>query len=202
MSKKKQTTIEINGVDATKLFEKASQNNQLRLTHAVLVDETCTYSYAVRLENRENDIMTNECGRQYHNDLKQAFRLFDGHLAVITEQVDADEVKDIDTCEGRDKYATGKLGQLQVSEVKINGNIETGSIVLVGVKALRSTEEIKLKTPKQAFDTDDYEFVNELVAATQNLINEITLYHNGKSRPELQGSLFETKEEITEEVFK
>ena len=166
-----------------------NEDNLLRLTHAVLVNETCTYSYSVRLENGESDIMTNECGRQYHNDLKRAFTLFDGHLAVITEQVDADEVRDIDQCEGEDANSSEKLQQLQVTEVKINGNIETGSVIINGIKILKSKEELKLKTTKTSLDSD-YEFINELVAATQNLIQEITEYHNGKSRPESQLDMF------------
>lgn len=186
----KKNTLEINSDTFEKMADKVNSNqDQLRLTHAVLVDETCTYSYSVRLESGENDIMTNECGRQYHNDLKQAFELFDGHLGVITEQVDADEVEDIDICDGKNKKASDKLAQLQVNEVKINGNIETGSVVLSGVKILRSKEEIRLKTPKTSLDSD-YEFINELVSATQNLIQEITAYHNGKSRPESQLDMF------------
>ncbi len=107
----------------------------------------------------------------------------------MTEQVDADLVKDIDQCEGVNSNVSDKLLQLQVSEVKINGNIETGSVTLAGIKILRSKEEIKLKTPKTELYSD-YEFINELVAATQNLIHEITEYHNGKSRPESQLDMF------------
>ncbi len=187
----KKNTLEINSDAFEKMADKVNSNqDQLRLTHAVLVDETCTYSYSVRLESGENDIMTNECGRQYHNDLKQAFRLFDGHLGVITEQVDADEVEDIDICDGTTDYATAKLGQLQVSDVAIVGDIETGTVVLKGIKILKTKKEIPLKTPKQTFDDSDYEFINELVSATQNLIQEITAYHNGKSRPESQLDMF------------
>lgn len=170
------------------------QQELLRLTHAVLVNETCTYSYSVRLEDGQTDIMTNECGRFYHNDLRQAFRNLDGHLAVITEQVDADDVLDVDACEGNTDAITDKLLQTTVNEVKINGNIESGTVVLSGIKILKSREEVKLKTPKTPLD-GDYLFTQELVAVTQNLIEEITAYHNGKSRPESQMEMVFDSEE-------
>lgn len=193
MAKKTNTVV----IDGDKLMKALSGNENLRLTHAVLVGETCTYSYSVRLENGDTDIMTNECGRQYHNDLKQAFRKFDGHLAVITEQVDADDVADIDECEGKKQKVTENLLRHQVTEVKLFGNIETGSVVLSGAKILKSSDEIKLKTPKAPLD-GEYDFVNELVAATQNLIDEITAYHNGKSRPEAQMDMFKEAEKGNE----
>lgn len=171
----------------------------LKLTHAVLVNETCTYSYSVRLENGDTDIITNECGRQFHNDLKTAFRHLDGHLAVITEQVELDDVTDIVECEGRKESITENLVRHQVTEIKIFGNIENGSVVLSGSKILKSNDEIKLKTPKALLDDNGYDFINELVGAVQNLIHEITEYHNGKSRPDAQMKMFNNLEvEVTE----
>ena len=73
-----------------KALASEQDTDQLQITHAVIVDEQCTYSYSVQLENGDTDIITNACGRQYHFDLKKAFRNFDAHLAVITEQVDAE----------------------------------------------------------------------------------------------------------------
>lgn len=189
MAKAKKAVV----LDGNKLMEvmakKKAHEEQLRVTHAALTNETCTYSYSVRLENGETDIITNECGRQFHNDLRQAFRLFDGHLAVITEQVDAEEVSDIDSCEGRNKKVSEKLIQTEVSDISIYGNLETGSVILKGTKLLKTTEQIKLPTPKTALD-GDYAFVNELAGAVQNLIEEITAYHNGKSRPDAQLDIF------------
>lgn len=185
-------------IDGNKLLAALNNQEQLRITHAQVNGETCTYSYSVRLENGETDIITNECGRQFHNDLKQAFRLFDGHLAVITEQIEPNEISDIDTCEGKKEAATEKLIRHQVDEIKISGGIESGNISLKGKKILKTNEEISLKTPKQALDDNDYDFSNELVAATQNIINELTAYHNGKSRPEAQMDLF--KEAVIEET--
>lgn len=173
--------------------KKRTQEDQLRLTHATLVNETCTYSYSVRLDNGETDTITNECGRQFHYDLRLAFRSFDGHLAAITEQVEVDEVADIDQCIGRYDAITEKLAQTEVYDVLLYGNIETGSVVLKGMKALKTNEQIKLATPKVPLD-GSYEFANELAAAVLNLIEEITQYHNGKSRPDPQLDMFKDAE--------
>lgn len=194
MSKKSKTEIVI---DANKLDEfidkmEAAKDN-LRLTHATFADGTCTYSYSKLLANGDTDIITNNCGRQYHNDLRKAFRTFDSHLAVITEQVDADDVRDIDEHEGSTDEITEKLNQVEVNDIKVFGNIETGSIILSGRKILKTNDEIKLKTPKVALESD-YVFTNELAAAVQELISEITAYHNGKSRPEQQMELFDEEE--------
>jgi hypothetical protein len=194
MAKKNKTTVTISGggdsvtVDMDKL--RNMQTEQLRLTYAALVNNTCTYSHSVRLENGESDTITNQCAREFHIDLREVFRLLDGHLAVATEQVDVHEVKDIESCEGMVQSYTDKLLQVEVSDVKIIGNLETGCVILTGQKLLKSEEEIKLKSPKIALD-GEYEFVQELVGAISNLINEVSMYHSGKSRPDPQGNLFE-----------
>jgi hypothetical protein len=202
MAKKNKTTVTISGggdsftVDMDKLN---MQTEQLRLTHAVLVNNTCTYSYSVRLDNGESDTITNHCAREFHIDLREAFRLLDGHLAVATEQVNAHEVKDIDSCQGMIQDYTDKLMQVEVSDVKIIGNLETGSVILTGQKLLKSKDEIKLKSPKIALD-GEYEYVQELVGAISNLINEVSQYHNGKSRPDPQGNLFEPNDADLENI--
>lgn len=174
----------------TEQFSEVNEAEQLRLTHAVLVNNTCTYSHSVRLDNGESDIVTNQCGREYHEDLRLAFRLLDGHLAVVTEQVEAEEVKDIEVPIGINQKVTDKLLQVEVSDFKIVGNLETGSVILSGQKLLKSKEELKLKSQKVAFD-GDYDFVQDLVGAVSNLINEISLYHKGKSRVDPQLDMFE-----------
>lgn len=177
-------------ISADSFLEASQQKEMLQVTHAVLVDETCTYSYSVKLGNGETDIITNECGRQYHHDLRQAFRNFDPHLAAITEQVESDHIKDINESEGITESITANLGRHRVNEVKISGDINTGNVQVIGSKLLKCGDEVKLKSPKVALDDAEYEFVNELAAATQTLIQEITLYHEGKSRPEMQLSMF------------
>lgn len=181
-------------IDGNKLMAAFNQAEQLRLTHAVLLKETCTYSYSVRLENGDTDIMTNECGRQLHNDLRVAFRAFDSHLAVITEQIPVDDVMSIEDSTGTTEDATDNLVRHQVDEIKIFGNIENGSIVLSGTKILKSGDELKLKTPKVALD-GGYHFVEELASALITLIDEVTQYHNGKTRPEPQLDLFENQDD-------
>jgi len=108
----------------------------------------------------------------------------------VAEQVEAEEVKDIEVPIGINQKVTDKLLQVEVSDFKIVGNLETGSVILSGQKLLKSKEELKLKSQKVAFD-GDYDFVQDLVGAVSNLINEISLYHKGKSRVDPQLDMFE-----------
>jgi len=173
----------------------AQNPDLLKVTHAILLDATCTYSFSVRLENGDTDIITNECGRPFHNDLKVAFEKFDAHLAVILEQVPADQVADIDDSVGINKDVTDNLLRHKVNDVKFYGTMTDGSVVLSGIKILKTNDEVKLKTPKQALDDNEYDFVSELAAAAMDLVSEISQYHHGKQRPEQQLDMIKQDEE-------
>lgn len=194
---KKTTVLEFKGKTMDEVAEllEAATKEQLRLVHATINGEHCTYSYTVRLLNGESDTITNDCGRAYHNDLKSAFKSFNSHLALITEQVEPSEIQRVEDGIGTTDEVTEKLLQFDVTAVKIEGNLEAGSIMLSGIKVLKTNDEIKLKTPKVSLDSD-YEFINELVAAVQNLIVEVTAYHNCKSRPEPQMEMFAEEDEV------
>lgn len=108
--------------------------------------------------------------------------------------MDNNQVQDIDESEGINDDSTDKLVRHQVNEVKLYGDIETGSIALSGMKVLLSGNELKLKSPKVPLDDKDYPFLQDLVAAAINMVAEVTAYHNGKSRPESQISMFQDAE--------
>jgi hypothetical protein len=187
-------------IDGNALMDALQSETQLKVTFAKLTEKeavvSCAYGYQERLLNGISKTITVFHEAPIHHDLKRAFDLFNGHLAVVCEEVGDNEVTDIENCEGKSKSANEKLQHFQVNEIKLQGNLEEGSVVMKGIKILSTGDEVKLETPKVKY-TGKYEFINELVVAVQTIIEEVTQYHNGKCRPDMQGDLFvEPKEEL------
>lgn len=197
MSKTKNKKIVLNPnengmvVDGNALMDALNRNeNELRITSATRSGGTCNYGYSQRYEGGYSDTINVKRDALIHADLVNAFNAFNPHLAVICEEIGDNEIMEIETGECKTKVSTNKLLSFTVDAVKMRGSFEEGSIVLIGTKALSTGESVKLETPKIDWD-DDYEFIRELSVAAQDLVHEVSAYHNGKIAPDPQGDLFE-----------
>jgi hypothetical protein len=151
-----------------------------KLTEDKDLNSICHYGYVEVMSNASRRTILVKCDDPVHDNLIDAFAKFNAHLAVICEEVEPRDVRDIDTAEGDDK-----LAQFTVNEVITMGTIESGTVVLKGVKMLSTLEQVILQTPKIK-SNDDYSFINELLAAVQNLQEKVTAYHYGEVRPDPQ----------------
>ena len=192
-TKKHATSIEMtaNGTKVTTTLEalnKASKKlsgEVLNITRARLKLQQCEYSYNEKTPTGFSNAITVKSDQTAHPDLINAFNKLGGHLAVIIEDVSHQSIKRIDERIGTFQEVTDKLQTYSVDEIQTDGH----TFCLVGSKILTTGEMVMIKSPK--IHPNEYEFGNELFAIAQDIIFEVTEYHNGKVAPELQGDLFE-----------
>lgn len=128
------------------------------------------------------------------------------HLALICEEIKAEEINDVDAIADYDKdvHALGsiehRLSLFAVKSWQLQGEFEKEGVVLVGSKRLTTGDIVKLEAPKRRWK-DEYRFINELRVAIYDCIYEVEEYHiNGKRAPERQSSLeFPEEESYVEE---
>lgn len=169
----------------------------LNVAYARLSKETLAYSYYERTATRDfRTIEVKKSSTVNHPDLLAAFAAFNGHLAIVCEEVQPEEIEDIETLQGINDYVSDKLQHFLVHSVALEGSINAGgTFVLNGVKILSTAEEVGLLTPKKIFDPE-YQFYNELYAAATTLIEEVSLYHYGKAAPPAQQAIKFVEEEL------
>lgn len=192
-TKKDATSIEIsaNGTKVTTTLEamnKASKKlsgEVLNITRARLKLQQCEYSYNEKTPTGFSNAITVKSDQTAHPDLLSAFAKLGGHLAVIIEDVSHQAIKRIDEKIGTFQEITDKLQTYSVDEIQTDGHTFT----LVGSKILTTGDVVMIKSPK--IHPNEYEFGNELFAIAQDIIYEVTEYHNGKVAPDPQGDLFE-----------
>lgn len=197
MSNKNQNPATVNGtgsvvIDGNKLLE-ALNASELKITSATRAKGACSYAYSQRFAKGYSDSINVNRDALIHPDLVAAFDAFNPHLSLICEEIGDNEIMSIETGECKTKAATEKLLAFVVSSVNLNGNFEDGSIVLKGTKALSTGEVVKLETPKLKW-SDKYSFLQELSVAAQQLVFEVTEYHNGKIADDPQLDLFEEQQ--------
>lgn len=182
-------TVHLNEGDLEKM-KALAEATAPRVTSAKLKDLGCHYSYNERLANGYSNNILVKSDALIHPDLAKAFNNFNGHLAVVCEEVLPKEVESIEECTGTKVSTTEKLAVFTVQEVVIDGNFEDGSVILKGEKLLSTNESARLETPKVKWSAK-YDFLNELRMAVEILIEEVLAYHSGKIQPDPQGDLFE-----------
>lgn len=157
----------------------------LNLTRAKMKLQQCEYSYNEKTPSGFSNAITVKSDQTAHPDLITAFNKLGGHLAVIIEDVSHQSIKRIDERIGTFQEVTDKLQTYSVDEIQTDGHTFT----LVGSKILTTGEMVMIKSPK--IRPIEYEFGNELFAIAQDIIFEVTEYHNGKVAPDPQGDLFQ-----------
>jgi hypothetical protein len=196
MANKKQVTDNVGAetvvIDGNK-FLSALSATELRITSATRAKGACAYSYSQRSIKGFSDSINVNRDALMNPDLINSFDAFNPHLACICEEVGDNEIMSIEEAQCKTKAATEKLLAFVVSSVSFSGNLEDGTIVLKGTKALSTGEVVKLETPKIRW-SDKYSFLQELSVAAQSLVYEVTEYHNGKIADDPQGDLFGEQE--------
>jgi hypothetical protein len=151
----------------------------IRILSAKIKDDFCTYDYEY-LTGPEKGIVQSAKKSIYiiDNDMKEAFSVFNVHLAVIDDLFKnaGVEIEDIDVFHSHDFTYL-----MECTEFKILGDDETESIVLLGTKHVSLNGRIKIETPKIPLDNlSSYKWYNELKTAAEKAREEVQLYKAGK----------------------
>lgn len=182
--------------------------NSIIIREATLKDDMfCHYKYGKVVAKGITDDYVVKSRVPVHNDMKLAFRKFNNHLAVICEEVKASAIKDIDKLLERpevmhpDDYEKSLKGldaelyRFVVISVTSEGTGENEGVILSGKKKLSTGDWLMLTTPKITWESN-YDFINELRIATDDLIHEVGEYMDGKRAPVVeQIDMFEPDEE-------
>ncbi|WP_346318211.1 hypothetical protein [Chitinophaga sp. YIM B06452] len=169
----------------------------------------CDYSYDHMVAQNTTNNVRISSHVPVHADLTAAFKRLHVHLAVICEEIHADDIPDIDNLpvlneawdadDSRQPPLAAKLAKYAVSSFKIVGNGENEGVVLTGGKLLSTTDEVGLTTPVTKYQSE-YPFVNELRIAVDDLVSEIEAYMNGKQAPPRQTEMvFADEDEFDDE---
>lgn len=144
-----------------------------------------------------------------HDDLRECFRKLIPHFCFISEEITNPDIiekaiKDPDTYLMDEEVSPNptffKYRVFQFSVVEKDGD---EVVYLQGSKRLETYKEISFSTPGTSLFDDDYQFVNELKEAIDELKSEVLAYMQGKSAPKAQLEMFgeENEEEIETEAL-
>ncbi len=174
----------------------------------------CHYKYGRVVAKGITDDVTVKSKVPVHADMHMAFKKFNNHMAVICEEVNPKQIKDIDNVilcpedtlpsdfEKALKGIDAELYRFIVDSVTIDGTGENEGVTLSGTKKLSTGEYITLTTPKITWESE-YSFINELRIAADDLIHEVREYMDGKQAPKVeQIDMFEAQGEEGEETGK
>lgn len=127
-----------------------------------------------------------------HSDLRNAFRAFIVHFALITEMIDAKKVK------GRiEEFSSPQLDAFTVTSVKLTNNRD--GVTISGTRKLKSKKTMPFNCPATLFHEEGYAFGTELQIAWDNLVLEALAYFKGEKFGEgKQGDLFGETNTYTE----
>lgn len=166
----------------------------LNVKFASLSKEAAVYSFFERIPGgdfRQVDIK--KSSTVCHPDLLNAFEAFNGHLAVICEEVPSEDVTDIEKLKADNDPVEERMHHFHVTGVVFDGGA-AGAVLLQGHKILSTGELLGLETPKININPE-YIFYNELHAAVTTLMEEISLYYYGKAAVNPQQDLFKSEVE-------
>lgn len=125
-----------------------------------------------------------------HKDLKQAMYNLIPHIALITEQREADgrTLKQVEADRITDVNSRSVYKMLSVDTITMNG--EEHTIALSGYRILQNGDVMALQTPNIAIDNPDkYKYRNELDLAVDAVIYEAKQYYNEQKWGIKEGNL-------------
>jgi len=131
-------------------------------------------------------VIKKECKIPVHQDLKDAFKELDKHLADLSFQHDR----------------SGNLCTIDISckGFTISGNGDNEGVTLTGVRILENDKVLNINSPFQRFDSDyyGYESTADLIYCLDKCKEEVNAYlFAGKHADDNQLELFEELEEET-----
>ncbi len=177
--KKKEVTPELVNGNVALPPELQPVPKDIKILGAKIKDDFCSYDFEY-LTGVEKGIPQSAKKGIYiiDNDMKDAFAVFNVHLAVIDDlfKVAGIEVDDID------KFHDHEFTYLmECTEFKILGDTDNESIILIGTKHVSMNGRIKVETPKIPLDNlSSYMWYNELKTAADAARKEVELYKFGK----------------------
>ena len=137
-----------------------------------------------------SNIVTVEGSNIVHKDLKQAMNGLIPHIALMTEQREADgrTLKEVEADRITDANSRSVFKMLGVDSVSLSED-ET-AICLNGYRILQSGDVIRLSTPNVNVDNaDKYKYGNELSLAVDAVKYEAKLYYEEQKWGIKEGSL-------------
>lgn len=161
----------------------------VEIIEAHLSGFSANYVALEMVQQGSNKKNKNEDPRFVHDDLKNAFKKLNAHMAVICEEVsltankDIEDIVDYDPDEHAEKSLEYKLSRFHCTGFKVKGKADGKGVVLVGYKLLSTDKSVSLETPKITYGDADYKFVEELFSALYAAITEVDLYRTGKAAP-------------------
>lgn len=203
MSKSKmKISISTNGTDFKDLPEDSLLGKELYgedkiflIKDAAIKDDFCHYSYEIISGIGIGDTHSVKGSGIIEDDMRNAFAVFNVHLAVIDDIFKHSKVKitDIDQMHGH-----ALTGLVNVTGFKIKGSNENESIILIGNKYVSEAGgRIELVTPKIPLDNlSSYKWYNELKIAADKARLEVELYKGGKYTPVI---VEEQKEDLAQQ---
>lgn len=150
----------------------------LRIMGATMSAGACPYSYEEMKGVREGDESSVKCKKHFTDDMTNAFKEFNVHLAVIDDVFKHSETKFDNISQLINDPLTGLY---EVHGFKIKGSREDESIILMGSKYVGVGSWMSLETPKIPIDNlPSYPWHNELKTAADRVRKEVELYRQGK----------------------
>jgi hypothetical protein len=192
----------VNGTGGESYFgtPTSSDEKSIQIIGAALKDDFCNYDYELLTGPTAGDTLNRSGNHIVHNDLKNAFKKLIPHLAVVCEQVSKEEITDIEAIADFDDkvHQEGslehKISHYFITSFTSVSSGENESVVLKGSRRLSDGDFIDLKTPKIRLH-GEYQFVNELIVAIDDIKHEVELYMTGKSAPKFVQQGIEFPEE-------
>ena len=137
--------------------------------------------YTEELPGHGKKDMKLTCTVPVHEDLKNAFKKLDKHLALLCEEIDLPaKVKNID------EWVPDELSSFAVRGFTIGGNDDTEGCTLGGIK-WGVYGSFSLNSPFQKYSTSEYKYIDALASDIQDCLYEVDEYlFKGKRAPEQQ----------------
>lgn len=136
------------------------------------------------------NVVTVEGSNIVHKDLKQAMNGLIPHIALMTEQREADgrTLKQVEADRITDANSRSVFKMLGVDSISLSEDETT--ISLNGYRILQTGDVIRLNTPNvNVGDTDKYKYGNELSLAVDAVKYEAKLYYEDQKWGIKEGSL-------------
>lgn len=137
-----------------------------------------------------SNIVTVEGSNIVHKDLKQAMNFLIPHIALMTEQREADgrTLKEVEEDRITDANSRSVFKMLGVDTITLSE--DECVVCLKGYRILQTSDVIRLNTPNvNVGDTDKYQYGNELSLAIDAVKYEAKLYYEEQKWGIKEGSL-------------
>lgn len=129
--------------------------------------------YTEELEGHSKKDTKLSCTVPVHDDLKNAFKSLDMHMAILCDELSPKDV-------------TKKIDDYTAKGFTVTGNDENEGITITGFKDGKYGT-VNLNTPNQKYESSEYNGINDLAAVIEECLHEVNEYlFNGKRAPEKQ----------------